>query len=457
MSGLDVNEAFKPNSALRTASRSQFVGREQSLSDVLVGISSEGAATCILGQRGVGKTSLAWRIQEYLSGDREWVDDRISLPLRVPDLDVVWLEVYRAHHNITGVVLDLLSNRGRSSRWSEVAVANEISSFVARRESPNAEQIANLLDSPLLRRFDQNLSEDEQNIVGTNSRSPISELSVEEQSEVLSVFAEAVDAVGKKRQREILFILDEIDRLPDKRGIGEFLKSGNFGIYCLVGVADSLEEIIVESVSTDHPSAERKLHPVLVEPLSEEEVRAFISTSNDRLYGAKLKFDEGFSKAAVRYCGGFPFILQRICRDAVLASFQTIKVKVTQPEGKQRKITEVDFFRALDGFLNPNVDGSGRYEKLSKGIDNANKEELLFRIAESGETWCITSEIEKEMSSKYGFAGNVIELATDEILSIGRLPDGSESLRFFDPKLRAIVLRVKDQNKRLFHKKAKRG
>jgi len=462
MAELDINDIVQPSAALRTSQRDQFVGRENLIAEALAGIASEGTALCILGERGIGKTSLAWRINEYLTGDRSWFKDKIDLKVKIPQCDVIWLEVLRAHESILGVILDLISDRGRASRWTEFTIGNEISDYFSTQRS---DSIKKLLESTLMRRFGEALDSEEQG--GPRKREakerPLSELNKHQSKEVIDTFRHAIESISKKRGKQIFFIFDEIDRLPDKTGLGEFIKSGTLGRYCFVGVADNIDELIIADLSADHPSAERKVFPVLVGRLSQDQVFEFVERCETKINAIGLSFSADFKKLVYHYCDGFPYIMQRLCRDSLLRATQEISVKIPDPRRKKHKsedekfqiIDHGHFYAALDGFLNPNFDGGRRYEKLQKSINNAGKEAALFLMADQMSGWVPVELIREKLGSAYGLGSNLIEMGKDGLIIKGRDETGIESVRFFDPKLRAIVLRIKDRRKRLYKKKRK--
>lgn len=455
MAAFDLNDVFQPSSALRTGRRDQFVGRIPQFMTALAALTADGGSLCVLGERGIGKTSFAWRVVEYLNGDEAWANEHLEVPFSVPDFDVVWLEVQRPHENVAGIILDLLTNKGRSQRWGQFPISVELEEFT---NSNKSEEVSNIINSALLGQLNENL--DAVDVYGDKDRlegSVLGRLTAEQNKSLLDYFSEAVESISKKTGKKIVFFLDEIDRLPDKTGIGDFIKSGAFGKFCVIGVADRVEQLIIEGVAQDHPSAERKVTSILVDRMEKSEVQEFIGNANVKLQDIQREFDNHFAELLFYYSEGFPYIIHRLGRDALLLSLQDTTVKVGPNVHKQKTIGKKEFTASLDGFLNPNLDGAKRYQRLNDWVNSNTKEEILFALCKETGGWIGVGEIRDRLERPYGFDSSIAELKSKNLIVTSKGLDGGDEMRFFDPKLRAIVARILDRDKKLFHKKGKRN
>jgi hypothetical protein len=68
----EVENAFQPAKEINDIDR--FAGRAKPVSDAFLGLMAEGANLAIVGNRGIGKTSLARQIQNFGHGDNSLLD-----------------------------------------------------------------------------------------------------------------------------------------------------------------------------------------------------------------------------------------------------------------------------------------------------------------------------------------------------------------------------------------------
>src|SRR5262249_8362600 len=97
-----IENAFQPAKEADTADR--FAGRKGMVSEAYYGLISEGAHVAIVGNRGIGKTSLARQIINVASGDNDLLS-KLSLP---HDRKLDFLPIYFACGNTVKNTTDLL-------------------------------------------------------------------------------------------------------------------------------------------------------------------------------------------------------------------------------------------------------------------------------------------------------------------------------------------------------------
>ncbi len=442
MGSMDVDEVFLPHVSLRANQHTHFVGRVAEFSKAISGLASQGSTLAIIGERGIGKTSFGWRLREYMLGDYTWAqENRVYSPFQLKDYNVMWLEITKAHQNVYGIILDILTDRGTSRRWNEFSISNELSKAIYQ-ENLDA-QLREQVSSDVISAFKKDLQK-----AATYDFVPSLDLDGHLQDKVglIRTFQDALISVNEATSRRTLLILDELDRLQDRSGLGEFLKTGNEVQTVLIGIADDISEI-----ASGHPSSDRKIFLVPLERLSKQEVAEFIDRSNERLLQVNTNFTKKFSELLWEYSDGFPYICQRISRDALITALQKSRMKITpKAETKEIRIDSEQFFEALDGYLSPKADPKNRHATLRNSVDAVGKEQILFRVSEASNGWMSEDEIASDDDvSGYGFGRNLEELVKDEILV-----ELHGSYRFIDPQMRAIVKLTRSRNKKLHRKRS---
>lgn len=128
------------------------------------------------------------------------------------------------------------------------------------------------------------------------------------------LFAEMITAVREQEShRELILFIDEFDRLPNKDGMGDFIKHCGDARAVILGVSETAPQLIGH-----HPSADRKLFAsqIVVPPLSRDEVDGIFSNAADvvRKSGGyeSISYSREFLDAAYKACGGYPAIAQFI-------------------------------------------------------------------------------------------------------------------------------------------------
>lgn len=234
------------------------------------------------------------------------------------------------------------------------------------------------------------------------------------------------------KDKELIIFIDEIDRLPIKKGIGDLIKSNNVR-FAMIGVADDINEIIV-----DHASVERKIRSskVKIEGLTEEEVKLIFSRSESVCSGLLL-FKEKFRDLVIKYCDGFPYLIHVVCYEALRSKLKSM------PNSEVIKIDEMDFHKTFKKIASPHGDHS-RYTKIVSSIRKSpkNREAILFALVESEEKWVETDRLLRLMNNRYHrhFDANIIALINFEILK----RNNRDELRFIDPVIRAMIKYSKD-------------
>lgn len=128
----------------------------------------------------------------------------------------------------------------------------------------------------------------------------------------------------------VLFIVDELDRMVDTRGLASVIKAyGKDVTFLLVGISSSLSELLA-----DHQSLERRLVPVGVELMSRRELREVIDQAEQRIRdnGLTYKFTPEAKSMLVKLAGGFPWFIHVLAQAALIRVADNGKTAITSDD-----------------------------------------------------------------------------------------------------------------------------
>lgn len=272
---INPNDFFTPTRALRGKDADYFAGREKELRSLFEAVTVEGSAVVVYGDRGIGKTTLARFAQAALGGDERAAElGRMTLSYLAPERFVsFWVECDQRCENFNDVLRKLLRRPGE---------------MTAARSKVQA------LPAPKLD-YDAN------------------------DWELETAFRDWIEAVRHQYSvEEVVIFIDEFDRLPDKRHVGEIAKNADGFKFVIVGVGEVIEDLVA-----DHQSVARIIQTVRLPALSSSEVAALFTRAGDRSAqqngSPRLSFSSSFVDRAFADSGGFPYLIQLIGYQAVRA------------------------------------------------------------------------------------------------------------------------------------------
>lgn len=424
MKALELDRYFQPFQSIRAEDGSRFIGRRDAVVRITAQLQGSGGALAVVGDRGVGKTSLGWRLFEILSGDRTWLKkNNISIPKNLREFTTVWVECTPAHENLLGLILAILKPREDDISSQNMSLSEEFLDALA--DSKVSERVDEIIDPAEAQAFKERLRQSYEDEFSEKLK-PFIESIVTDKNALYALFREVISKVAEKTQKKIFIFLDEMDRLPDKTGVGDFIKTGRDVRFCSIGVSKDINEFIL-----DHPSSERKIITYLVQPLSANEVAEIFALANKRLTkdGFRVEFDGQYIDLASRYSGGFPYFAQRLGYEAL--------VDLTTEDNDDYTFSSKDFYKNMLQILQPDVDHLGRHRKIKKAIQQKNNLEILTFVSKHDKLW-VPIALVREHSS-YRFVANLASLEGDGILE-----SAGGQVRFSDPYLRAITLAFDD-------------
>lgn len=358
----DIENAFQP--AREVADADRFAGRHQAVQDAYFGLIAEGANLAVIGNRGIGKTSLSRQISNIASGDVDLLE-RLKISVDGP-LD--FLSVYFACGDNVRTIDDLLSKllttRSCLGDWIyDIAQARkEIESYAPEISAKlfgagvqlGGEKTTELESSPAIERHD----------LGT----------------VFTNVCDAIVSSGVARDG-LLIVIDEFDQIDDPSGAAGLMKAMATNVpglkFCIVGVANDITNLLREHKSSDRLFAGAIISlPSMSDSELVEIVRIAESTIDDF-----IKFDDEADRRLVELAQGHPYMVHLVGKYALR--------RVYQAGGKQVTGTEInDTLRSIaSSGADPVLEG--RYRKA---VGSSPQREIVLRsmatvMSGDGESW----------------------------------------------------------------------
>jgi len=291
-----ILNAFLPATEIDEPRR--FAGRRAQVAQALDALLTEGAHLFVYGQRGIGKSSFALQVVRLARGE-----DELLRALGLPALGrggprFLCLEV-RCDDSVAD--LDQLLARVLASEGLSGWVEGE----ETRRLVEDVRQFS-VLPSGMGARTEHKATVELERV----------EVSVPE------AFRRVVRALDADRPEPdgILLLLDEFDRVVDTRGFASLLKSlADTGLKCLVvGVADTLAELVDDHASLQRQMAEGSIH---LPPMSVAEAVEIIDRVEEIL-GHALVFHADTKQRIAGLSRGQPYLVQLFGKWSLLQAWE---------------------------------------------------------------------------------------------------------------------------------------
>jgi Cdc6-like AAA superfamily ATPase len=384
-----VENAFQPAKEISDIER--FAGRAKPVSEAFLGLMAEGANLAIVGNRGIGKTSLARQVQNFGRGDNSLIH-KLALPY-AHNFD--FYVVYLACGNEIKTSEDLLSRL----LISDTCLGNWL------YDVPKNKKMIQALSPKLsIRLFGVGAE------LGTsNTHEQIHEIVAVPQT-IEAVFENVVRTfVDEGLTKDgLLIVIDEFDQISDPTGIGPFLKALATNTekvkFCIVGVAKDIQDLMKE-----HESADRLFAGTIIalDPMSGNELKEIVSIA-EHTTASYFTFSDASRNRLVHLAQGHPYLVHLIGKVAIREAYRK----------DQRVIDLADIDAALQSIAENGSDPvlEGRYRKAV--ASSSQRESVLKALAanedDRGEVWTTNAykaalEVGVDNSSQY-----VGQLVTDE-------------------------------------------
>lgn len=357
-----IENAFQPAKEISTAER--FAGRKNAVADAYYGLIADGAHIAIVGNRGIGKTSLARQVLNIAKGDTSLLD-KLAMS---SDRKLDFLSVYYARGTTTTNTTDLLERLLTSSNclaewlYDIPKASKEIRGYTPK--------------------FGANFLGVEVGLGAENTKEVTTESAVSSHP-IDTVFTNALSAVVEQKLSKdgVLIVIDEFDQIKDPSGFVSFLKALSTNVpkvkFCIVGVAQDIQYLMKE-----HQSSDRLFAGTIIQlpSMSDTELSEIVRIAERSVDGYLTFSDEATGRIA-ELAQGHPYMVHLIGKYAFRAAYQsqTTIIQASSIDETLRSIAERGADPVLEGKYKKAVASSEQREIVLKALAEAQ--------APDGEIW----------------------------------------------------------------------
>ncbi|MBN2615602.1 MAG: ATP-binding protein [Bacteroidales bacterium] len=294
----EIANAFTPAKEISDAEK--FAGRKEFVNDAFYGLVTEGANLAIVGGRGIGKSSLARQIINISQGDNSLLD-RLNIH---NDEKLDFLSIYLACGDNIKTVSDLLT-RLLTTRDCLLEWIYDI---------PNASKELGKISGGL----DVKIAK-----IGSEIADETTSSKAIQTHEIDVVFQNVISEILKAKiaKNGILIVIDEFDQIEDPSGFAKLIKSLATNIpglkFCIVGVAQDIQNLMKEHESTDRLFAGSVINLPSMQP---SELNEIIDTAENSIRDF-IKFDTTARDKLIELANGHPYIVHLIGKQALRSAY----------------------------------------------------------------------------------------------------------------------------------------
>lgn len=367
-----INNAFLP--AKEIVDSQKFTGRKEYVNEAYQSLLSEGTNIAIVGNRGIGKSSLARQIINVSQGDNSLLE-KLEI---YHDSKLDFLSIYFACGNSiqnTGELLNrLLTTRDCLLEWIyEIPSATK---EIAKLSGGIEAGIPKLASAK----------------VGSDISTETTTVSSIQAHNIETIFQNVISDLlkGKIAKDGILIVIDEFDQIKDTSGFASYLKSlatNTPGLkFCIVGVAQDIQNLMKEHQSSDRLFAGSVIN---LPAMNDNELTLIIR--NAEVYINKhIIFQDSATNRILALSNGHPYIVHLIGKQTVRTAFLEPKYSIDAPYINYilKSIAEKEADPVLEGRYKKAVASSKQREIVLKAMAASvrNDGEILtsdaYRISE---------------------------------------------------------------------------
>lgn len=357
-----VENAFQPSREVEDVER--FAGRKEAVSDSYFGLISAGTNLAVVGNRGVGKSSLARQVLRIANGDNSLLD-RLELP---SDETLDYLAIYFACGNSTKDVPDLLTKLLTTSSCLRDWIY----------EIPKAQKEIQTLAPRLSAGFPGFSAS-----LGGEKSKQVESTPAVPSHDIESVFLNVCLAIAEQgiAKSGLLIVIDEFDQIANPSGAAGLFKSlatNAPGVkFCIVGVAQDVQNLIKE-----HGSADRLFAGSVIRlpPMPDDELREIIRIAELEI-GQAIIFTDDATNELISLAQGHPYMVHLVGKYALRTVYSERRDRVTHDDVSNALRSMAQ--RAADPVL------EGRYKKAigSSAPREAVLKSLASVVKTDGECW----------------------------------------------------------------------
>ncbi len=361
---IEIENAFQPAREINDAKR--FAGREEAIQEAYLGIISEGSNIAIVGNRGIGKTSLARQIGQIAAGDNSLLE-RIGVQFHGKlDFLVVYFACGNAVNSVTDLLERLLTSQNCLGDWIY--------------DVPKAKKEVDALKPQLgVSAFGLRVG------IDGETRTEAEREPVIKSHAIDTIFTNVLIALSEQKiaKNGTLIIVDEFDQIRDPTGFAPLLKSlatnAPLVKFCIVGVSQDIQNLMKE-----HQSADRLFagSVIFLPFMSVTELEEIIDIAEQSISGY-VKFTPSARSRLTSLAQGHPYMVHLIGKYALRLASQSNRQEINEQQIDETLKTIAE--RGADPIL------EGRYKKAV--ASSMNREIVLKSLAETnptsndGEVW----------------------------------------------------------------------
>ncbi|MBD5780828.1 hypothetical protein IEN85_15110 [Pelagicoccus sp. NFK12] len=357
-----IENAFSPAKEIDDPQR--FAGRKKFVEDSYYALISEGTNIAVIGNRGIGKTSLARQIINIATGRNELLK-KIKIET---DQDLDFLSIYYTCGKTTEthehLLESLLTNRTCLLDWIY--------------DIPKARRAAD--------KFKPKLNVGAFSLEGEKGSETTYESSVSNHG-VETVFTNVVSAITEQGMTKdgVLFVIDEFDQIKNKQGFATFLKALATNVpnvkFCIVGVAHDVQELIEE-----HESSDRLFAGGIIDlpSMSDAELEQIISDAEQSI-DSYIRFDPNAKKELVRLSQGHPYMTHLIGKYVLRNAYRESGRDIGGPDIAKtlRAIAESGIDPILESRYKKAVASSRQREIVLRALSDVQKDSVEIHTADA--------------------------------------------------------------------------
>lgn len=347
----DVENAFQPAQEIDNAKR--FSGRRDAVENSYLGLMSDGSNIAIVGNRGIGKTSLARQVQNMALGNNELVD-RLELGHEDTfDFLVAYYACGSGTQSIEEMLARILASEHGLGSWLYYL-------------PKTAKMIQSLSPSMSAKLFGAGVE------LNASSDSETVTERVAVPTTMQGIFENVAHDIlnSGMTQDGLLVIIDEFDQIKDRTGFAPFLKALATNVpnvkFCLVGVAKDIQDLMKE-----HESADRLFAGSVIglKPMQGPELTEIIETAENHVHKL-ITFGPEARKKMVSLAAGHPYLIHLVGKFAFRDAYKN-KLSVVDADDIDRvirSIAENESDPVLEGRYRKAVASSPQREIVLKAL-----------------------------------------------------------------------------------------
>jgi len=346
-----VENAFQP--AKEVSDPEKFAGRRDAVQQAYYGLIGEGSHIAVVGNRGIGKTSLARQISNLAVGDNDLLAKLGLAHDRKLDFLAVYFTCGESVKSSRDLLERLLTSKTCLADWIyEIPAASK----AIRGYTPKVG--GNLLG------FEVGLSQEDKSEIERDSAMPNHSIDAVFTNVVAAIAGQGIAPDG------ILIVVDEFDQIEDPTGFASFLKSLATNSpkvkFCIVGVAQDIQNLMKEHLSSDRLFAGAIIPLPSMTPV---ELREIIMTA-ERSVGHYIAFEESAAERMVSLAQGHPYMIHLLGKYAFRHAFQADQrlITIEMVDETMRLIAERQSDPVLEGRYKKAVASSEQREIVLKSL-----------------------------------------------------------------------------------------